>query len=221
MPFKLAVIGLGKITKDQHLPIIAKNGDFELTAVVSSRAPYKGMPSFKTPAELFAPRARCRLALHMPHEPRIVIARDTFEPSCTLGKAAGTNDERPRRHCRVYAPGLRQWSTVATAPTSNHQLMQPVVEKNAPSAMQIRANCRLVRAACNELKVPDFEVLGFDWAVLFGEIGWDMPAAGEGGGVTGSFSNFTSPNGTATLCNPQESSDPYDKGVNFPVLVDD
>ena len=37
MAFKLAIIGLGKIAQDQHLPVVARNSNFELAAVVSSR----------------------------------------------------------------------------------------------------------------------------------------------------------------------------------------
>jgi D-galactose 1-dehydrogenase len=54
-PTKIAIIGIGKISQDQHLPVIAKNPNFRLAAVVSQRgltAP--GIPSFKTPAELYA-----------------------------------------------------------------------------------------------------------------------------------------------------------------------
>ena len=52
MAFKLAIIGLGKIAQDQHLPVVAKNPDFELAAVVSSRGAYKDVPTFKTAAAL-------------------------------------------------------------------------------------------------------------------------------------------------------------------------
>ena len=80
MPFKLAIIGLGKIAQDQHLPVIAKNRDFELTAIVSSRAPYKDVPSFRTPTELFASGLKLdAVSLCMPPEPRIAIARDAFD----------------------------------------------------------------------------------------------------------------------------------------------
>ena len=54
-PTKIAIIGIGKIAQDQHLPVIAKNSDFRLVGVVSQRglgAP--GVPTFKTPAELYA-----------------------------------------------------------------------------------------------------------------------------------------------------------------------
>ena len=35
---KIAVIGIGKISQDQHLPVIDKSKDFELAACVSTRA---------------------------------------------------------------------------------------------------------------------------------------------------------------------------------------
>ena len=35
---KIAVIGVGKIAQDQHLPVIDKSPDFELAACISTRA---------------------------------------------------------------------------------------------------------------------------------------------------------------------------------------
>lgn len=53
MAISIGVIGLGKIAQDQHLPCIAKNSDFKLAAVVSSRPSDLGVPAFKTPADMF------------------------------------------------------------------------------------------------------------------------------------------------------------------------
>ncbi len=54
MPHTVAVIGLGKIAQDQHLPVIAKNSDFRLAATVSQRGLNEpGVPSFHTPEELY------------------------------------------------------------------------------------------------------------------------------------------------------------------------
>ena len=51
---KIAVIGIGKISQDQHLPVIDKSPDFELAACVSTRGIGHGdVPVFKTPAELY------------------------------------------------------------------------------------------------------------------------------------------------------------------------
>jgi D-galactose 1-dehydrogenase len=50
----VAVIGIGKISIDQHLPVIAKNPSFELAATVSQRGVSVGdTPSFKTAEQLY------------------------------------------------------------------------------------------------------------------------------------------------------------------------
>lgn len=52
---KIAVIGIGKISQDQHLPVIDKSKHFELAACVSMRGVgHNDVPVFKTPAELYA-----------------------------------------------------------------------------------------------------------------------------------------------------------------------
>jgi D-galactose 1-dehydrogenase len=51
--YSIAIVGIGKITEDQHLPVIAKNPRFKLAALVSQRGIARdGVPSFKTLGEL-------------------------------------------------------------------------------------------------------------------------------------------------------------------------
>ncbi|MEZ5831444.1 MAG: Gfo/Idh/MocA family oxidoreductase [Dongiaceae bacterium] len=51
---KIAIIGLGKISQDQHVPVIGASDAFELAAIVSTRGLGHGdVPVFKTPAELY------------------------------------------------------------------------------------------------------------------------------------------------------------------------
>jgi D-galactose 1-dehydrogenase len=51
---KIAVIGVGKIAVDQHLPVIDKSPDFEVAATVSTRMiAHRDLPVFRTPAELY------------------------------------------------------------------------------------------------------------------------------------------------------------------------
>ena len=51
---KIAIIGLGKISQDQHVPVIGASDGFELAAIVSTRGLGHGsVPVFKTPAELY------------------------------------------------------------------------------------------------------------------------------------------------------------------------
>ena len=97
MVFKLAIISLGKIAQDQHLPVVAQNRDFTIAAVVSSRTGHGQVPAFKTPAELFASGIPLdAVSLCMPPEPRFAIARDALDaglhvlmekpPTATLGE---------------------------------------------------------------------------------------------------------------------------------------
>ena len=59
---KIAVIGVGKIAQDQHLPVIDKSPHFELAATVSTRGTgHNGVPVFKTPGELYAAMPEIKL----------------------------------------------------------------------------------------------------------------------------------------------------------------
>jgi D-galactose 1-dehydrogenase len=45
---KLAIVGVGKIVRDQHLPAIASNPDFNLIATASRHGTVEGIPSYGT-----------------------------------------------------------------------------------------------------------------------------------------------------------------------------
>src|SRR5882757_3009637 len=45
-PIKIAIVGLGKIARDQHIPALAANDGFELVAVASPNHALSGVPSF-------------------------------------------------------------------------------------------------------------------------------------------------------------------------------
>ncbi len=53
LPLRLAVMGIGKIARDQHLPTIAARNDVELVAVVSRTQRINDVPSFTTLNEAF------------------------------------------------------------------------------------------------------------------------------------------------------------------------
>lgn len=60
-PIRIGVVGVGKIARDQHLPSIERNPDFELVAAVSRNASVDGVtgilpfPIFLTDARLIFP----------------------------------------------------------------------------------------------------------------------------------------------------------------------
>jgi D-galactose 1-dehydrogenase len=53
-PYRIALIGLGKIARDQHLPAIAGDPRFELTAVADPAASLPGLPSYHSLSELLS-----------------------------------------------------------------------------------------------------------------------------------------------------------------------
>ena len=76
---RMAVIGIGKIATDQHLPVIAKNGDYELVGVVSQRGvAAEGVPTFATPAALYAAAQVDAVAICTPPHVRHAIAREAL-----------------------------------------------------------------------------------------------------------------------------------------------
>lgn len=51
-PIHLAIVGVGKIARDQHLPSIAQNADFKLVAVASRHGTVDGIDNFKSIDEM-------------------------------------------------------------------------------------------------------------------------------------------------------------------------
>jgi D-galactose 1-dehydrogenase len=84
MAIKIGVIGLGKIAQDQHLPCIAKNSNFELSAVVSSRPSDLGVPTFKTTAEMLSRINLDAVAICTPPSVRRNIAIECLEAGVHL-----------------------------------------------------------------------------------------------------------------------------------------
>jgi D-galactose 1-dehydrogenase len=50
----LAIVGVGKIVRDQHLPAVAKNGDYNLIAAASRHGIVDGIDNFKSIDEMLA-----------------------------------------------------------------------------------------------------------------------------------------------------------------------
>lgn len=77
---KLAIVGVGKIARDQHLPSIAKNGAFKLVAAVSRNAEVAGVDNFTgIEAMLEARPDIAAVALCMPPQARFEAAWAALE----------------------------------------------------------------------------------------------------------------------------------------------
>ena len=72
---QIAVVGVGKIARDQHLPTILANPDFTLAALVDPTMPDGGVPAFATLDDLlaFGPKVDA-VAICTPPQVRHVIA---------------------------------------------------------------------------------------------------------------------------------------------------
>lgn len=74
-PIRLALVGLGKIARDQHLPSIAADPRFTLVAIVSRNAELDGVAHFTALADLLASDVAVdAVALCTPPQPRHALA---------------------------------------------------------------------------------------------------------------------------------------------------
>lgn len=95
-PIPLALVGVGKIAQDQHLPAIAANPDFRLVAAVSRHATVPGVPNFTDFGRFLAEGPQAAVALCTPPAVRLDMAlkaiaagRDLLiekPPAATLGE---------------------------------------------------------------------------------------------------------------------------------------
>jgi D-galactose 1-dehydrogenase len=79
-PIKLGIVGVGKIVRDQHLPAVAKDSDFQLTAAASRHGKVDGIPNYPTiEAMLAAESGLDAVSLCMPPQFRYDAARTALE----------------------------------------------------------------------------------------------------------------------------------------------
>jgi D-galactose 1-dehydrogenase len=96
MAIPVAVVGIGKIARDQHLPAIAANPDFTLAAAVSRHGRVDGVPNFPDLDSFLAEGPQAAIALCTPPDVRLEMAlkaiaagRDLLiekPPAATLGE---------------------------------------------------------------------------------------------------------------------------------------
>ena len=79
-PIRIAIVGLGKIARDQHLPALAGSADYDLVAIASRNAAADDIPSFATLDELLGSGiALDAVSLCTPPHGRHAIARTAIE----------------------------------------------------------------------------------------------------------------------------------------------
>jgi len=79
-PIKIGIVGVGKIVRDQHLPALAGNKDFELVCAASRNATVDGIENFTTIESMLEAAADLdAVSLCMPPQYRYDAARKALE----------------------------------------------------------------------------------------------------------------------------------------------
>ena len=127
----IAIIGVGKIAIDQHLPVIAKNPDFKLAALVSQRGVEQpGVPTFRTPAELYAALPDLdAVAICTPPGVRHAVALEALiagknvllekPPAPTVSELADLQHQAAARRCVLFATWHSQYNKGVAAVDEN------------------------------------------------------------------------------------------------------
>jgi D-galactose 1-dehydrogenase len=111
---KIALVGLGKIARDQHMPALAANDAFELVAVASPHQRSSDLPTFRDlPALIQALPEVSAVALCTPPQVRYEIARYALEhglhvllekpPGVTVSEVAALTHLARKRGVALFA----------------------------------------------------------------------------------------------------------------------
>ncbi len=79
-PIRIGLVGVGKIARDQHLPVIGASPDYSLVAVASRQGGLDGVPNHRSlPEMLAAGHGLDAVALCQPPQARFAAARAAIE----------------------------------------------------------------------------------------------------------------------------------------------
>ena len=133
MTIRIAIVGFGKIARDEHLPAIHANPDFELVAIVTSSARTDvGCPHFRNVADMFEamPGGIDAVAICTPPAPRYAIACEVAAagvamllekpPAATLGELDMLLQVAERHEAPIFTAWHSQYA--AAVDTAQHAL---------------------------------------------------------------------------------------------------
>lgn len=113
-PIKLAIVGLGKIARDQHLPSLAANPNYQLVAVASPHNKLEGTPSYPNIETMLreqpgieavslccTPQVRYEIANYALEQNKHVMLEKP--PGATLNEVAGLMDLAQQRRLALFA----------------------------------------------------------------------------------------------------------------------
>ncbi len=113
-PHQIAIVGVGKIARDQHIPSIASNAGFSLAATVSNSGGVEGVENFDTIDELIVQRPEISaVSLCMPPQARFAFAQKALAsgkhvllekpPGATLSEVASLSALARQKDCVLFA----------------------------------------------------------------------------------------------------------------------
>ncbi len=113
MPTPIAIVGVGKIARDQHLPAIAANPDFTLAAAISRNGRVEGVPNFTDFETFLRDGPDAAVALCTPPDVRlemslmaIAAGRDLLiekPPAATIGEIETIIDAAAKAKVVLFA----------------------------------------------------------------------------------------------------------------------
>ncbi|RIA37440.1 galactose 1-dehydrogenase [Hephaestia caeni] len=97
-PVPIAIVGIGKIARDQHIPTIAADPNFRLAAVVTRNHPVEGVPAFATITDMATAMPEVKaISICTPPRGRLDLVREAIAagldimlekpPAATIGEA--------------------------------------------------------------------------------------------------------------------------------------
>ena len=138
---KLAIVGVGKIVHDQHLPAIAANPDYQLIASASRNNTVEGIPGFKSIEEMLAQMPEIEaVSLCMPPQYRYSAAHAalTAGKHVFLEKPPGaTLSEVADLEALAASKGLTLFTSWHSRYAPGVQPAKAFLAEHAPSSMHV------------------------------------------------------------------------------------
>ncbi|TYQ18876.1 UNVERIFIED_ORG: D-galactose 1-dehydrogenase [Zoogloea ramigera] len=138
---KLAIVGVGKIVHDQHLPAIAANPDYQLIASASRNHTVEGIPGFKSIEEMLAQMPEIEaVSLCMPPQYRYSAAHAalTAGKHVFLEKPPGaTLSEVADLEALAVSKGLTLFTSWHSRYAPGVQPAKAFLAEHAPSSMHV------------------------------------------------------------------------------------
>lgn len=114
MKIKIAIIGLGKIAIDQHIPSLKCSDEYELAAIVSPNAKLDAIDAYESIEDMISARSDIKaVSLCVPPQVRFDIAKTALEagldvmlekpPGATLAEVYALEDLAKQNNCSLFA----------------------------------------------------------------------------------------------------------------------